>query len=327
MACSAKYGPVLDVRESQLIREFDPNYVNSHWVAHWITTKSNLDLLVVSHASLRAKANDPEGSNLYGGSVYELDSGFFSDYFAVGETVDFNPKILDMKFTDQYRWYANTPDSFSSITSIGKWDNHGWNITFEPRGPNLYDGGSAAFFWGTDYNREWAVPNARTSGTVTINGTQHEVDPKRSTSWYDRQWGVGIATSGWYWFPIQLRDGTRICAWVVNPVGDYHKSFATVLRTDGTHEVVTVSPEMQPQNTWTSKKTNITYHESFTLIFPEKKGRLEIAVPFGKERQHGEFGAADRNAALYEAYATVEGTWEGIRVSGWGISEQKPFYG
>ncbi|RSL45778.1 hypothetical protein CEP54_014138 [Fusarium duplospermum] len=284
MASSAKYGPVLDVRESQLIRDFDPNYVNSHWVAHWITTKSNLDLLVVSHASLRAKANDPEGSNLYGGSVYELDSGFFSDYFAIGETVDFNPKILDMKFTNQYRWYANTPDSFSSITSIGKWDNHGWNITFEPRGPNLYDGGSAAFFWGTDYN-------------LTINGTQHEVDPKPSTSWYDRQWGVGIAKSGWYWFPIQLRDGTRICAWVVNPVGDYHKSFATVLRTDGTHEVVT------------------------------KKGRLETAVPFGKERQHGEFGAADKYVALYEAYATVEGTWEGKRVSGWGISEQKPFYG
>ncbi|KAM5349505.1 hypothetical protein ACJ41O_006010 [Fusarium nematophilum] len=285
----ANSGPVIDVRESQLIREFDPEYVNSHWVAHWITTKSNLDLLVVSHVSLRAKGGDPEGSNLYGGSVYELDSGFFSDYFAVGETVEFNPKVLDIKFTNQYRWHANTPNSFSSITTIGKWENHGWNVTFEPRGPNLYDGGSAAFFWGSDYNR--------------------------------------IATGGWYWFPIQLADGTRICAWVLNPVGDYHKSFATVLRTDGTHEVVTFLADLKPQNTWTSKDTNITYYESFTITFPEKKSSLKVTVPFGRQRQHGEFGAADRNVALYEAYATVEGRWEGKRVRGWGISEQRPFYG
>lgn len=282
---------------------------------------------MVSHASLRAKGDDPEGSNLYGGSIYELDSGFFSDYFAVGETVEFNSEVLDIKFSDQYRWHANTPDSFSSITTIGKWENHGWNVTFEPRGPNLYDGGSAAFFWGSDYNREWAAPNALTSGTVTINGTTHEVDPKRSTSWYDRQWGVGIATGGWYWFPIQLADGTRICGWVLNPVGDYHKSFATVLRTDGTHEVVTVLADLKPEGVWTSKDTNITYYESFTITFPEKKSTLKVTVPFGRQRQHGEFGAADKNVALYEAYATVEGTWEGKRVRGWGISEQKPFYG
>ncbi|KAF4989667.1 hypothetical protein FDECE_14633 [Fusarium decemcellulare] len=321
------YGPVVDVRETQLIRENEREHVNSHWVAHWITTKTDLDLLVVSHVSLRSKGDDPEGSNLYGGSIYELDSGFFSDYFAVGETASFNSEVLDIQFEDKYRWFANSPDSFSSITTIGKWDDHAWNITFEPRGPNLYDGGSAAFFWGTDYNREWAAPNALTTGTVTINGSTYEIDPTRSTSWYDRQWGVGIATSGWYWFPIQLVDGTRICVWAVNPVGDYHKVFGTVLKVDGSHEVVTVLPDLQPKNPWVSKNTNITYYESFTLSFPEKKGRLEVSVPYGKERQHGEFGAEDRNVALYEAYAQVDGLWEGEQVSGWTVSEQKPFYG
>ncbi|KAK7425725.1 hypothetical protein QQZ08_007824 [Neonectria magnoliae] len=175
----------------------------------------------------------------------------------------------------------------------------------------MYDGGSAAFFWGTDYDREWSAPNSLTSGTLTINGTQHEVGPKRSTSWYDRQWGVGIATAGWYWFSSHLTDGTRICACVLNPIVDYHKSFATVLRTDGTQEVVTVFPDLKPQNSRISKNPNITYYESYTLTFPEKKSSLKITVPFGKERQHGELDGAETNVALYETHATVEGTWEG----------------
>ncbi|EWZ28639.1 uncharacterized protein FOBCDRAFT_262651 [Fusarium oxysporum Fo47] len=317
--------PVVDVRETQLLRVHDVDYLNSHWVAHWITTKSNLDLVLVSFVSLRAKEDDPEGSNHYGGSIYEFESGFFSKYVALGETASFDPNVLNIQFKDQYQWFSNSPDSFSSITTIGNWDNHGWNITFEPRGPNLYDGGSAAFFWGSDYNREWAAPNAFTTGTVTINGSRHEIDPTRSTAWYDRQWGVGLAINGWYWFPLQLVDGTRICVWALNPVGNYHKSFGTVLKPDGSHEVVTMLPDIHPENSWVSKETNITYYASFTLSFPEK-GTLRIVIPQGKERQYGEFGAQDKSATVYEAYAEVNGVWEGKSVRGWGLSEQKPFY-
>ncbi|ETS81913.1 hypothetical protein PFICI_06915 [Pestalotiopsis fici W106-1] len=97
----------------------------------------------------------------------------------------------------------------------------------------------------------------RTSGSLTIGERVLTVAPEQSFGWYDRQAGFG-APANWTWFQLHfLGSLIKASIWACDLfVLDYN------LKADW-------------ENTWTSYKTNITYSQSWQLVF-ENGDRLEV---------------------------------------------------
>ncbi|UKZ62353.1 uncharacterized protein TrAtP1_003603 [Trichoderma atroviride] len=164
------------------------------------------------------------------------------------------------------------------------------------------------------FGEQYELLAAYTTGTFTINGTTHKIDSRRSTTWYDRQWGDATPTQGWHWFPIQLDNGIRISAWVLpTDKGSPIRAFATALYPNGRQEVVSVNPDIKPSDPWVSSNTNRTWFGSFEVSFlDEYNSVIKAASPDVTTRHFGE-------AAFGAGFA-----WKGEEVSGWGVVEQWP---
>jgi hypothetical protein len=124
-----------------------PTYANSWWAVHFLTTTTDLDVMLISRFDLATNGTNPNGENAYATSYYELKSGYYTDYVVVGETVDWNNDTLDAQFGNSYGWLASE-DNFSSMTSWTTIGNVTFNITFVPDGPILFYGGTGNFFLG-----------------------------------------------------------------------------------------------------------------------------------------------------------------------------------
>lgn len=297
-------------------------------VVHWITTTEGLDFFVTSFTGIGPDKGDPYGRNQFCTAVADVQTGGFSSYHLQGIPIDYSQSEVDVHYKDQYRWYSPSADNVSSVTWTSHSDEFTFNMTFDLAGPNMYYGGTGVYWWGTGYTHQWGAPGAVTSGTFTINGTKHTVDTERSISWYDRQWGKGVSTTGWYWFPIILSDGTKLGAWVLPAKDDYNFAFATIIHDDGTERTVEILPEIEKYDPVVSEKSNITYYKTIILTFPETNGRLNITAPQLKgDGGYGECYTENKNLIFFDAWAEVSGIWEGKHVTGFSVSEQKIFFG
>ncbi|PNP38255.1 hypothetical protein TGAMA5MH_09828 [Trichoderma gamsii] len=314
-------GPTYNVSSNQVVRVESTTGPNSHWVGHWITTTDHLRFFPITFTNVVGSG----GAN--GCLVYSLETGSSSSSFITDIPTTIGQDRLKIQFGKQYELESLTDDNISAISVVANYteSNFSLNTTFQPRGSLLFNGGSGSFFWGSDFNQGWANPAAYTSGVFTLNGTTHTIDSKRSTTWYDRQWGDTTPTQGWHWFPIQLDNGIRISTWIVPAdKGSAIKAFATALCPNGRQEVVSVSPDIKPSNPWDSSKTNRTWFGSFEVSFlDEYNSVIKATSPNITIRHFGEasFGAG---FAFCDSFTLYSGTWKGKKVSGWGVVEQWP---
>lgn len=322
-------GPTLNVSLNQAIRVQSPAGFNSHWVGHWITTTENLHFVLITFSNVvnGGPDNSTDGDSANGWLIYSLESGGSSSSFIAGKLTTFGQDKLRIQFGDQYELHSLTDDNISAINVIANYteSNFSLNTTFQPRGSLLFNGGSGSLYWGSVFNHQWSSSAAYTTGTFSTNGTRHTIDPKRSTTWYDRQWGEENPTQGWHWFPIQLENGVRISTWVIpTEQSDAIMAFATALYPNGEQEVVSVNPDIKPKDAWVSPATNRTWYGSFEVSFLDEYNSVITAVaPDVINRKFGEasFGPS---FAFCDSFTVYNGTWKGQSVRGWGIVEQWP---
>jgi hypothetical protein len=183
-------------------------------------------------------------TGFYRGSLVDItDPSFYAQSVVsinstVGASSEFN-------FTyDHYAYEALSADQTSKLRTWSTMPNVTFDLTIDGTSTALLDGAVGTFYFGTDVLvSEWGMPACQTSGTFVVDGETLTVDPSRSLTWYDRQWGGGIV-SNWTWFELHLEldnEPVKASIWIIDPVDAPRIQFATLRYQDGVQEVVAVS--------------------------------------------------------------------------------------
>jgi predicted secreted hydrolase len=188
------------------------------------------------------------------------------------------------------------------------------DLTLSAQGPVLYNNGTGLmpFLGGTSYY--YSLPSLTSQGTLKVNNRTY---PVTGESWLDRQWGSWdwSTVQRWTWMALQLSDGDQVNLWDMFTQGsEFH--YATVLRPDGTHELVAVNPLADTTSEfWTSPTTGKRYGIRWTVNIPALDASLTVvARPQGQEIQ--------ANGGIYEGAASVTGRYRGKPVTGQAYVEQ-----
>jgi predicted secreted hydrolase len=192
------------------------------------------------------------------------------------------------------------------------------DVTLNARGPVLYNNGTGLypFLGGASYY--YSLPNAETSGTLTIAGRTTRVTGR---SWMDHQWGDWDWTrlTKWTWMGIQLDNGENLDLWdIFDSQGEGR--WATVLHRDGSHRLVTVEPLAKHATDFqTSPVTGQRYAGKWTVEIPSLHTTLTVTARPVLQELHAEesFTQGVNNAA-----AAVRGTYQGRPVTGKAYVEQ-----
>jgi len=163
-----------------------------------------------------------------------------------------------------------------------------------------------------------ANPNTQVSGTLTIDGTKHEIDPKESFSLFERQWrnfGIG---KGYYLLWLFLESGEVLCSWSLEPEldGTSKIAFASIWHPNGLHEMIPVGPNSVASDLSTSEKTGVKYFNKFVLDLPTRNAEFR----FEKWVREAEITPAveQRYIVISESYGEGTGRFNGkdVRVHG-----------
>jgi predicted secreted hydrolase len=192
------------------------------------------------------------------------------------------------------------------------------DVTLRPQGNVLYNLATGYFpmFADPQYpNYEYAFPTIDTTGTLTLNGRTEQV---HGQSWMDRQWGPLPADlmdghAGWTWMDLNLSNGDKISLW--RTLHGSEHTWATILSPDGTHTVAAATITADPAARWTSPTSGQTFNTHWKVTVPDRHATLDVRV-------------TTKNQELltpgprYEGSATVTGTYQGHRISGYTYVEQ-----
>jgi len=188
------------------------------------------------------------------------------------------------------------------------------DLTLSARGPALYNNGTGLipFLGGTSYY--YSLPSLASQGTLEVNNHTYQVTGE---SWLDRQWGAWdwSTMQKWTWMAVQLSSGDRVNLWDLFAQGSEFP-YATVLRPDGTHEIVAVNPLADTTSSfWTSPTTGKRYGTRWTVNIPALDASLTVVIELqGQEVQA--FGG------VYEGAGSVTGRYRGKPISGQVYVEQ-----
>ncbi len=221
------------------------------------------------------------------------------------------------------------PDLLAGVSTLPLvWSRHGertrnitdtLNLTLSARGPALYNNGAGLlpFLGGTSYY--YSLPSLASQGTLTENNHTY---PVTGQSWLDRQWRSWdwSTVQKWTWMALQLSGGDRLNLWdLFAQGGEFH--YATVLRPDGTHELVAVNPLADgTSGFWTSPTTGKRYGTRWIVNIPALDASLTVvAQPQGQQEIQGNYGIFE---GIYEGAASVTGRYRGKPVTGQAYVEQ-----
>jgi predicted secreted hydrolase len=188
------------------------------------------------------------------------------------------------------------------------------DLLLSAQGPAMYNNGTGLipFLDGTSYY--YSLPSVATQGTLKVNNRTY---PVTGESWLDRQWGSWKQDTlqKWTWMALQLSNGDRVNLWDMLAT-NREFPYATVLRPDGTHEVVAVNPLADTTTDfWISPSSGKRYGTRWTVNIPALDASLTVVVqPRGQELQ--------ASGGLYEGAATVTGRYRGKPVTGSAYAEQ-----
>lgn len=225
-----------------------------------------------------------------------------------------------------------SPDEYSwgktefSITAPGlKWtgDEEKMSVSFdapwgaidlvlEARGPALVYGGTGVFPLLGETNYEFALPNMATAGNLTIEGETWQVEGR---SWLDRQWGTITPRPGlrWTWMNLIMPDGEVVAIWNALDA-EAEDSWATIMRADGSHEVVAVEPLAGGAGShWTSEQTGQRYPTAWRVRIPAVDADLTVNIT-GVDGQESFLPGG--HMARLEATAAFSGRYRGEAVNG-----------
>jgi len=231
-------------------------------------------------------------------------------------------QTIDSLSPDMLHIYTTTADLFSEFKATSVIPGYSFDLTHVPKGPNSYQAGAGTYLWGVGRAFAWDNPEAWTTGTLNIDGTDVAVVPEKSMTWMDFQYGPGFASEGWYSFVILLANGVKITTMTLLPTTKYPiGSVATIMYPTGHHEVYTVDKNFHPKDPWVSPNTNVTYYKSYQINIPEKSTYLHATVAM----EGGELYYPDdlsRGIKIADTFSYFWGTFDGEPITGWGNSER-----
>ncbi|GAB1213101.1 hypothetical protein ATERTT37_002250 [Aspergillus terreus] len=261
----------------------------------------------------------------------DLETHVYSQIQNISHNVTtYNPTtgFLDAHPTGFYIAALNDGEKLSGLHVESNVPGVHINFTLDINTPALINAGSGAFTLVNVYTYEWALPAAKTSGTMTINGTTVTLDPAKSISWFDRQWGPSLQpvntattpTSGsWHWIQLHIKGSpldVPLSGWVVNYKDRPPVQFATIREAPGIQRYLPVASLVPGGRTWTSPYTNITYDLNYTLTLQDGSV-FHLEVVADDQEMHSTNGASP----VYEGYLDFHGIYKGARISGYGLVE------
>ena len=288
--------------------------IKSYWWANFIKGDDGHDYcLVITGANA--------GSEMVVSSIGLTDitnnTHFGVSYYSPGQ-------VSVTKFAGQssvLTFGSHAEDQFSETWAISNLTELPFNLSWVPKGPNFYQGGSGFFKWGTKPAYTIDCPETLDTGTFTTNGREVSIVPEESMGWFDYQWGPGYAVGGWEAYVIILDNGVKMQVTLTAPNPAYAQgSFATVMYPDGYHAVWPILNDTHPSNPWVSPQTNLTYWQDYVINIPTRKTSLVVHLPV----RGGETAPLDDPSpanTIADSFAYFSGTFEGLSVRGWGIME------
>ena len=199
--------------------------------------------------------------------------------------------------------------------------NVSMDINLELEDDIIYNGGSGAFKLGFIDVQQYSKPKIKPTGTITIDGKGYSVSGE---AWFDRQWQkipkkknsnsindpVTDGTIHWYWMDLNMDCGDKLSLWCIE-ISKITRAWATVLHTNGTHEVVEVTPfSKYNAKKWLSPASGQNYPIEFTVNIPKLNTNL-LVNPYPIEQE-----IASEHISKYEAASQVSGTYMGKPAKG-----------
>lgn len=247
---------------------------------------------------------------------------YFNDANFTPETANVSNEKLDINYGDQFQLkretVANSNHSINNLKcAVTGVDGTPISVDLfmmpiaDPLMVNgtgqmdMPDGGNTYYYSET---------RAVTSGTVTIADKEYTINPAKSTSWMDHQWGDFFPMAhGWDWFSVRLENGLDALIFVHTatdgtPVGGQ----ATLIMPDGSTRVVPFeNMNYEPMNYWTSPLSGKTFALSHLISIPEIDLNLEVLARFAEQDIDG----------MWEGLCDVNATYRDEKVKGFSFME------
>ena len=115
------------------------------------------------------------------------------------------------------------------------------------------------------------------SGTLTVDGTRHEVTGE---AWFDHQWGdfIAVGGGGWDWFAVNLDDGTDLSFSLVRDAdGSYPLVYGTLVDADGTtRHLPREAFNVDVTDRWISPTTGADYPAGWHITVPGEDLEIDL---------------------------------------------------
>ncbi|OCK74606.1 hypothetical protein K432DRAFT_409722 [Lepidopterella palustris CBS 459.81] len=198
-----------------------------------------------------------------------------------------------------------------------------FNLTYKLQGPNLYQGAAGNYIWAGGPAFAFDNPESYVTGNITVGGKVINVVPEKSVAWIDWQWGNTYAADGWTGFIFLLSNGVKIITMTTKPSPKYLPvSISTLVFPDGHHEVHALDTDFHPWDPWVDPYTNITYYNNYLVNIPSRGIFLHSHLPV-EGGQTTVRSDPTRLNSVADSYSTFEGVFDGVPVTGFGITERK----
>jgi predicted secreted hydrolase len=177
--------------------------------------------------------------------------------------------------------------------------------------PVLFNGGSGAFLWNGVGTEQVSMGGIETSGVVHVNGEELHVT---GTSWYDRQTLAATPAPDlrFWWNGLWLSNGDTLSIWD-DSMCEGGKSWATLVRSDGTHILASVKPQTDTVSSTYVPPVGAQMPRRWTVEIPKLATTLVI------DQQTVQDDPVRKN--FFTGSLTVEGVCNGTSVTGSGVSD------
>lgn len=293
----------------------------SFWAASFVHAANGHDYLAVGHVmKIPSDASGTINSTVVRTSLLDVtDPTYYVGHAEVSDNIDIYAD--SGRFEAVYEGFGmtstNDSDPLDTMHFYSSKGGVNYDLGFAFSSPALMNNGLGAFWFGGDWGYQWSMPKGRTSGWIDVNGTRLEIDPTKSSTWWDRQWGSAAQDFQWMMMilPGSGSNGSDLILSVwdwKDPVGG-DKSFAT-MREEGQESVVLpVSVWTSPNDTWTSPVNGVVYAQAWIVTLPDGS---EFSVNSVRKDQvphtaGGGFGTAFSGFANVEAKLSGRGVREG----------------
>ncbi|RSM14827.1 Kievitone hydratase [Fusarium ambrosium] len=292
--------------------ESQPNSVGgSWWSSSYITTTNNEQYVVLAHYL------DNPAYTYFRASTLNLETNGYYQYVTVGSGTP-NITTLDVNVGNN-GIKSESEDNLSKLRSYSNHDNVTFDITYDATTGAVANGGAGVFQFGDGLTWEFGLPSCKTQGSLTAHGEKLTIDPSKSQTWYDRQWGNTAAPpSNWTWFQLHIPSTDyKVSAWIFpDPFRNTETRFATIR---GANDEIQVLPlEFTPiyKRTYESGTGRVTYPLDWKLKI---SGFGDFKVSSYTEDQ--ELVGEDALQTAYEGFITFSGNVHSKPMQGYGLVE------